>query len=881
MIRRPKAGETEDDLLRYQEEFLAQKAESAVKLVKKGDKRKASGDESHVSPVKRDVVTLGGLLPSGIPSDDVPVKRSKFKSQRTSQKTSGVGRERVRIDVEDSEDMEETMDRHDGHITSVLSDIIERDIQNTPVYLPRSMTQGFPSVSHRGNIKETKTVKEKKALSLFAQHFSKSSPASFGVIGERQPMTVCTSFSKPKKTYHTASTDVDEAMEVEETGTSEMSTQAGSENPILITGSGLGGDDIPSSEGSGGIQEAKKIHQENLSKLSELSEEEILAEQEKLKSMLDPKVVQFIRSRKQHTSSKPAEEMTEAVKEETTAGTFQQEEHHKEKQENFKQVTTSEVTLPIRAEKDWVNMNVVEEDKMEWMHDVPKPKPGEKKMGIQARFDLQGQVIGRLADVPMREGLHHHGEDPEAPGYTLEELFHLCRSTAMNQRVISLQTLAKIIYNYRLDNLGGSVDTPLIPKLLEAGLVFILRWSLDDTSEAGIAASIEGFKALLVQPTDEECLDKVFSWYRGYEMHPLCPVQYDDEGETGNKNPKDQHETELLEQDVVKGLLKMNFLERLRYILEVCRPAPNVVMNIFAILTRIGRHSPESCYEIIKCPRLMNTVFSSFLPTTWKPTNRPLVDDIYGYPAHHAMKLVRVLCMAGRNMAAVILSKYNLMSAIVRYTTQDPEDMQLYPGEAFLLSIESFHTWKIYISYGLASDSVRELYPVLMQHVQLFPRISVLPRPVSEEKSLQAVYELHMVRCAAILGLLEMTVHVGAMATDLQSKQSMRTEETERSPDFPVPSIDWSHVAGLLSPIELCFQRWMTEITNTDEPLSDYGLTLTNSCLNFIASFYGKVSQQPSYSAIEVLQHIEKFVGSIIVPFMTSGNFYSYVINLR
>lgn len=49
----------------------------------------------------------------------------------------------------------------------------------------------------------------------------------------------------------------------------------------------------------------------------------------------------------------------------------------------------------------------------------------------------------------MTAALHHHGEEPDAAGYTLEELFHLSRSTILQQRVIALQTLANIIRQVR------------------------------------------------------------------------------------------------------------------------------------------------------------------------------------------------------------------------------------------------------------------------------------------------------------------------------------------------------------------------------------------------------------------------------------------------
>ena len=53
--------------------------------------------------------------------------------------------------------------------------------------------------------------------------------------------------------------------------------------------------------------------------------------------------------------------------------------------------------------------------------------------------------MSRTADISVTAALHHHGEEPEAAGYTLEELFHLSRSAVLQQRVIALQTLANII----------------------------------------------------------------------------------------------------------------------------------------------------------------------------------------------------------------------------------------------------------------------------------------------------------------------------------------------------------------------------------------------------------------------------------------------------
>lgn len=105
-------------------------------------------------------------------------------------------------------------------------------------------------------------------------------------------------------------------------------------------------------------QEIAKIHEENVSTLSALTEKDILEEQEKLKKMLGkidgalyedccgllgPKVVAFLQSR----SSQPP---TPSVTTEPV-------------------VKTSE--LDLLDQQGWLNMDVVEKEKMKWMTDIP------------------------------------------------------------------------------------------------------------------------------------------------------------------------------------------------------------------------------------------------------------------------------------------------------------------------------------------------------------------------------------------------------------------------------------------------------------------------------------------------------------------------------
>ncbi len=64
------------------------------------------------------------------------------------------------------------------------------------------------------------------------------------------------------------------------------------------------------------------------------------------------------------------------------------------------------------------------------------------------RFNFRGGLIPpRIARaVPSTLGLHHHGEAPEAAGYTIPELARLARSAFPAQRCIAFQTLGRLLY---------------------------------------------------------------------------------------------------------------------------------------------------------------------------------------------------------------------------------------------------------------------------------------------------------------------------------------------------------------------------------------------------------------------------------------------------
>jgi hypothetical protein len=54
------------------------------------------------------------------------------------------------------------------------------------------------------------------------------------------------------------------------------------------------------------------------------------------------------------------------------------------------------------------------------------------------------------------------------------------------------------------------VQTPILASIIDAGVIFLFRWSLDDTVESVLAAAVIALNSLLVNQADEVC-DAVLS----------------------------------------------------------------------------------------------------------------------------------------------------------------------------------------------------------------------------------------------------------------------------------------------------------------------------------------------------------------------------------
>ncbi|PTB62430.1 hypothetical protein BBK36DRAFT_1129193 [Trichoderma citrinoviride] len=111
--------------------------------------------------------------------------------------------------------------------------------------------------------------------------------------------------------------------------------------------------------------------------------------------------------------------------------------------------------------------------KLAWMAPVPsQDSPADKdspyyphpEISVSAlRFDFRGRFLSPRVSrsIPSSKGLHHHGEAPEAAGYTIAELARLARSAVPAQRCIAFQTLGRILYRLGRGEWGTTPEHPI------------------------------------------------------------------------------------------------------------------------------------------------------------------------------------------------------------------------------------------------------------------------------------------------------------------------------------------------------------------------------------------------------------------------------------
>ncbi|KAG5308240.1 RPAP1 protein, partial [Acromyrmex insinuator] len=485
-----------------------------------------------------------------------------------------------------------------------------------------------------------------------------------------------------------------------------------------------------------------QIYKENSLKLAQMSEAEILKEKRKLEETLDPKIIQFLRNKKNKSiekSIKQNRQLDASVTDVTSTSSTKETTMDTEISSNKKIKLSSDnvdtkmdcedgtLSIPDSSkeifkeskQKGWLHMNTPEPEKLKWMEDLPEKEKDETlpDKEYNARFDFNGLLLPyKDESLTVNKGLYHHGEEPERPGYSFQELLQLSRSSNQQQRCTALTTLANIMEKTRRGWYDKALHPAPLTALSQKNILLLLRFSLDDSSVVVVTAALQALRAFLVSEADEVCLDRLYG-FEGY-IEPTLTPQLEDNDTSSLKDH------ELAQLDAVVVLLRSDFLLRIRYILSAMHPPPVGVMCALEILIRLARHSHITALNISSTPYLLDIIIQNFIPLSTDRLDylkslefftamQDEINNVYGIPVVTAIKLCRVLVTYGKKPIAQKLDNFKIIQAILTYISSET-------GKDHInLSIESLRLWRILLHYKVGLDSVTGAQLTLISQLQL------------------------------------------------------------------------------------------------------------------------------------------------------------------
>lgn len=860
-VQRPRPGDTDEDLLQQEELLRKGRITPAAKLVKV-NKRKTE-----------DVV---GNAESQDPSL-LNKPQSKFAASQS--------RKKQKEGIKDKTIIQEAAVSVEAN--AVLGRVVSRSVPTSAEFLatfdPSPSPHGFPKPLHI-TIENSGAGNEKK--SLYMQQLEKN-----GLIKTK----TSSSLGEP---YYSEKNAIPMDYNIDE---SDSQLHDLGEKSFIVKGDC----------GDINEMEIQKIHNENLQTIANLTHEERLKEQEEIAAQLSPEQLQFILSlrQKREEKNKQSKKENDCEKlinnsnikkdnfntQDITNKESSSDEKYLEKKVQFSEdVTMKEIPnrseqmqlpIPLEDAKKWVHMDKVDVDKLRWMSDMPPPKPLKDNEGHVARFSFEGDLLPYDSDISYRAGLHHHGDEPGRAGYSIDELFILIRSQVLQQRNLGLTTIGNILRNTKEGAYDRCFELPLLQMMIEAGIVLLLRFAMDDTSAQVYQPAIRALYYLVTSEADERCLALTQPWMPG-GLEPQISSQIHSQDKTRKEMDEEEKELkdfEIIQLDIVRALIRMDAHLRIRYLLETIKPSPETVLHLLGILTRFVRHSLTSAWTLANTPRLIEVIIKNFLPCNVSSLlggeNVANMTNVYGVPLRHALHLLRVWASQGRQLSAILCNTFDIMSCILSYVSLEPSEVEIPRSEAMQLSKESYAIWATLLRYGLnkPQEAVASFYPMLVRQL-IFYRDKV---DINEDTDTN---RFNFDVGAHIFEMLMCALNVSATHSLLETRMFIGKESSVNSEGkgevLQPPVLKWNDLKDIPGLLETCLNKWLSQLSRDHRSTSYSALRMIGCCCNFLTSYFTKWKDQKTYSGQDSIEKIQKLYETSISQFLKSTAFHMYIESL-
>uniref|UniRef100_A0A182PGT8 RNA polymerase II-associated protein 1 n=1 Tax=Anopheles epiroticus TaxID=199890 RepID=A0A182PGT8_9DIPT len=173
-------------------------------------------------------------------------------------------------------------------------------------------------------------------------------------------------------------------------------------------------------------------------------------------------------------------------------------------------------------------------------------------------------------------------------------------------------------------------------------------------------------------------------------------------------DPDDVHNREtmndfhLAETDLIECLARTNILERIRYILFAMKPEGATVINCTKILIRLARTSEVMALKIAANEALMGGLVKHYLTSIES-------NDREHQPQHMVLKLVRVLCGYRRSFYQQHLNRFHVVQLVKRYIFSRKDIDQT----MIQVQIEAFRFLRLLLHCNPDDELYSDLWPAL------------------------------------------------------------------------------------------------------------------------------------------------------------------------
>ena len=327
------------------------------------------------------------------------------------------------------------------------------------------------------------------------------------------------------------------------------------------------------------------------------------------------------------------------------------------------------------------------------------------------RVDLRGNVVGTgsstAAADPRDASLHHHGDEPERPGYTEGELLTLAGSAVAAQRAMALTAIAPVLRRRHtwerclsIDGADGGDDAAAKGNVLARPAVAVvcaaLAASAANAHLTSLCAALGALHALFCAssaPADRrpryDARVRLTMTYRGYEQ--LAPTRH--------------------EMRAVRAFTRCRGVAAVRQALSQLRGADGDVIDskrysilCLDVLLRVARTCRSGAAAIVADERLLELLLRGFVQTP--PLGAMSEEEAatvsaarFGAPSPIAFAIVRALCCASQSNVLAMEARGVFRSMFAVLAVKSPS------ATLRRLQQEALLTWRSCLAYELRSDS--------------------------------------------------------------------------------------------------------------------------------------------------------------------------------